>query len=187
MGKKMNPKNSPVQPQKPEAHDLKPMKCFSCGGEFEHIEGPVHRYMASSPGCWAAFGEVLAREYSDVTYYAVHRMSVDAYAAQHPGVPSKQTIGSVGVHLIRLCMVFEQGLTPEKANDTMLKASKVKSSFTCLEPPQVLGAITVQDVLGAANAKEHKTLVREWAKGAWQAWSSHHQQVRMWLSASGQY
>ena len=32
--------------------------------------------MESSPACWAAYGEVLAREYSDPAYFQVHRLSV---------------------------------------------------------------------------------------------------------------
>lgn len=53
-------------------------KCFSCGAMVEDIDGPVHRYMASSPGCWAAYGIVLAREYSDVMFARNHRLTVDA-------------------------------------------------------------------------------------------------------------
>ncbi|MCP5049599.1 MAG: hypothetical protein GY940_20685 [bacterium] len=55
--------------------------CFSCGAPVPEIEGPVHRYMDSSPGCWKIFGEVLAREYSNAAYARYHRLTVDAYAA----------------------------------------------------------------------------------------------------------
>lgn len=41
-------------------------KCFSCGGLYPNVDGPVHKYMDSSPGCWAIYGEVLAKEYSDL-------------------------------------------------------------------------------------------------------------------------
>ncbi|VAW14634.1 hypothetical protein MNBD_ALPHA11-964 [hydrothermal vent metagenome] len=158
--------------------------CFACGGTFTDIDGPVHAYMASSPGCWAAFGEVLAREYSDAAYFEVHRLSVDAYAVQHPGTPSKQTIGSIGVHLIRLCLFHEYGLTPERANDAMVKASKNKENFIWLEPPLSLGEISVADVVEASGVEQHKRLVRSWAKKAWEAWSVHHEQVRQWIEVS---
>ncbi|HED04410.1 MAG TPA: hypothetical protein ENI60_06555, partial [Candidatus Fraserbacteria bacterium] len=110
------------------------VECVGCGGQFPEIDGPVHRYMESSPGCWAAFGEVLAREYSDPIYFGVHRLTVDAYAVQHPGSPSRQSIRSVGVHLIRLCLFLEHGLSAENANDAMLKAAKLKHTFVWLEP-----------------------------------------------------
>ena len=66
--------------------------------------------MESSPSCWAAYGEVLAREYNDPAFMAAHRLTVDAYAVQHPGRPSPQSIQSVALHLISLCLVLEQEL-----------------------------------------------------------------------------
>ncbi len=58
--------------------------CPGCGGSFDVSDGPTHRYLGASPGCWAVYGEVLAKEYSDAAYYRVHRLTVDAYSAQHP-------------------------------------------------------------------------------------------------------
>ncbi len=159
------------------------VECVGCGGQFPEIDGPVHRYMESSPGCWAAFGEVLAREYSDPTYFGVHRLTVDAYAVQHPGSPSRQSIQSVGVHLIRLCLFLEHGLSAENANGAMLKAAKLKHTFVWLEPPVSLGQLTVADVVKARTAQAHKSAVRAWAQSAWDAWLPHHDIIRTWLSA----
>ncbi len=156
-------------------------KCFSCGGVYSDIDGPVHRYMSSSPGCWSVYGEVLAREYSDPTYFGVHRLTVDAYAVQHPGSTDRPSIQSVGVHLIRLCLFLEHGLTAENANDAMLEASKNKHSFVFLEPPQNFGSVTAADVYRAQSANEHKAIVEEWARTAWDAWSIHHDIIREWL------
>ncbi len=156
-------------------------KCFSCGGLYPDMDGPVHRYMSSSPGCWSVYGEVLAREYSDPTYFEVHRLTVDAYAVQHPGSTDRQSIQSVGVHLIRLCLFLEHGLTAENANDAMLEAGKDKHSFIFLEPPQSLGSITAADVYKAGSATEHKAIVREWAQTTWEAWSVHHDTIGEWL------
>lgn len=160
-------------------------KCFACRGLFPNIEGPVHRYMDSIPGCWAAFGEVLAREYSDATYFSVHRLTVDSYAVQHPGKStSRQCIQSVGVHLVRLCLFLEQELSAENANDAMLEAAKHKQRFVWLEPPDSLGKITVADVVKETTAKGHKTLVNEWARCVWDAWSPHHNTVRSWAKST---
>jgi len=159
------------------------IKCIGCGGLFPEMDGPVHRYMESSPGCWAAFGKVLAREFSDPRYYEVHRLSVDAYAVQHPGQPSRQSIHSVGVHLIRLCLFLEHGLAAENANDAMLNASKHKHTFLWLEPPLSLGSTTVADIVKAQTVQEHKDAVRAWAKSAWEAWSPHHETIRRWSLA----
>lgn len=84
-------------------------RCPGCGVELPAFAGPVHRYMESSPSCWVAYGEVLARECSDPALMAAHRLTVDAYAVQHPGRPSPQSIQSVALHLISLCVVlFEE-------------------------------------------------------------------------------
>lgn len=156
------------------------IRCMWCGGEFEDIEGPTHRYMQSTPGCWAAFGRVLAREYEDPRHFVVHRLSVDSYAAQHPGVSSAQSIQSVGVHLVRLCLFLERGLTPERANEAMLAAAKQKSAYVWLEPPASLGSITVADVDAAASPDEHCARVRDWARQMWAVWSPHHAVIRRW-------
>jgi hypothetical protein len=137
--------------------------------------------MASSPACWAAYGEVLAREYSDPAYFQVHRLSVDAYAVQHPGKPSPQSIQSVAVHLVRLCLLLERGLPMERANAGMLKASEREESYVWLEPPANLGGVTVTDVLKAQGVEAHMAAVRGWAGSAWRAWMPHHETVRSWL------
>ncbi len=159
----------------------KTIKCFSCGGDFPDIEGPVHRYMTSSPGCWAVFGEVMAREYSNPSYYEVHRLSVDAYAVQHPGSTDRQSVQSVGLHLVRLCLFIEHGLSAEKANSTMLAAAKRKYLFTRMEPPPSSGLITVADVVKVNTAEEHKVIVWKWAESVWKAWEPHHDTIKSLL------
>ena len=158
--------------------------CPGCGASFDAIEGPVHRYMESTPGCWAAFGRVLEREYSDTRYFGVHRLTVDTYAVQHPGRPSAQSIQSVGVHLIRLHLFVEQGLSAQRANDAMLVAARFKKSFVWLDPPPRF-ALTVTDVEAAATPQQHQQAVRDWAQSAWAAWSAHHGTVRRWATQSG--
>ena len=157
------------------------IKCFSCGGFFPDIEGPVHRYMDSSPGCWSDFGELMAMHYSDPRYREVHRIAVDAYAAQHPGsAQSRQAIQSVGVHLVRLYLFLEHGLGEEKANDAICLAAKSKNQFFALKPPSSFGLITVADILKESELDDHKQAVRQWASSVWKAWANHHDTIRDW-------
>ena len=61
-------------------------RCFACGGGFAPADGGAHPYMRSSPGCWAAYGALLAREHQDQALFgAAHRLTVDADALQRPG------------------------------------------------------------------------------------------------------
>jgi hypothetical protein len=137
--------------------------------------------MESSPGCWAVYGEVLAREYSNVAFSQTHRMTVDAYAAQHPGHPSPQSIQSVAGHLIRLCLLLEHGLEIERADAAMLKAIESKKKFAWLTPPPSRGALTVLYVHPASSVEDHVQRVRAWAGSVWAAWAPHHDQIRQWL------
>jgi hypothetical protein len=162
---------------------MKRIRCVGCGGLFPDVQGATHRYMESSPGCWATYGEVLAREYSDPTYAGVHRLTVDAYAVQHPGRPSTQSIQSVASHLVRLCLFLEHGLDEDRANDAILSAKRMKSKFVWLVPPSNRGKITVGDVHRATTADHHVALVRSWADSAWAAWRSHQVQIKTWLPA----
>jgi len=159
------------------------VRCFSCGGLYPDIEGPTHQYMKSSPGCWAVYGDILAREYSNPEYFEVHRLTVDAYAVQHPGAKDRQSIHSVGLHLIRICLFLEHNLKAEDANNAMLQAGKEKHRFLWLKPPLALGDFTAEDVFEAGNVSEHKERVREWARSAWEAWADHHGTIRSWLPA----
>jgi hypothetical protein len=92
------------------------------------------------------YGEVLAREYSDPASAKAHRLTVDAYAVQHPGKPSPQTIQSVAIHLSSLCLVLERGFDPGRATAAMQTLAKHKASFVWLPPPESLGERTVVDV-----------------------------------------
>ena len=156
--------------------------CPGCGALLEERDGPTHRYLGSSPACWAIYGEVLAREYSTPELMEVHRLSVDAYAVQHPGRENNQTVSSAAIHLMRLSLLLEQGLDMKHANDAISALADDKRSYHWLTPPSSMGAITVVDVCRAISIEEHKRVVREWAMSAWDAWSVHHATIRKWLA-----
>ena len=155
--------------------------CIGCGALLEVRHGPTHRYLESSPACWAIYGEVLAREYSQPELMEVHRLSVDAYAVQHPGRESVSTINSAAIHLMRLCLLCEEGLEMKYANTMMSILSDDKRSFHWLTPPASMGAITVIDVWKTNSIEEHKKIVKEWALSTWQAWAPHHKTIHEWL------
>jgi hypothetical protein len=149
------------------------------------MEGPTHRYLESSPGCWHVYGQVLAREYGDRAFATLHRLTVDSYAVQHPGHPSPQTIPSVCLHLLSLYLVLERHLPTGYATRIMAAATRTKERFFWLAPPTSLGAITVCDALPAKTPHEHAEKVRAWAASAWSAWAEHHATVRAWALVEG--
>ncbi len=111
---------------------------------------------------------------------AVHQLTVDAYAAQHPGTPSAQSIQSVTVHLVGLYIVFELGRTPTEARKTIQRAVQHKKDFVWLDPPPSLGEMTILDIHGARDHAEHNSRVRKWAMSVWKAWEPHHPKIRRW-------
>jgi len=115
---------------------------------------------------------------------AVHRLTVDAYAVQHPGKPSPQTIQSIAVHLIGLYASLRLQLPPPTVTAAIKRAAD-KGHFQWLVPPPRLGELTVADVLPATSPEEHASLVGRWAEAAWAAWEPHHVQVKEWALVGG--
>jgi len=162
--------------------------CTGCGASVPDIQGPTHKYLGAFPGCWKIFGDILAKEYSDQAYMRVHRLTVDAYAVQHIGDKSPQTIQSINLHLLALCVALEHGVKYSFIPQIMNKKIKeYKNVFAWLSPPKYFGAITVVDVAKAKNAKEHEKLVSDWAKAAWDSWKHHHKIIENYLRSIDYY
>jgi len=164
------------------AHGAPTEPCLGCGGIVPRVEGPTHRYLEASPGCWETYGRLLAKEYSRRAYWRVHTLTVDAYALQHPGVRSPQTIQSAAVHLIGLCAILERGTSIEGGSKVKARAkARLATTFDWLEPPNSLGDITVVQVSGARDAADHGARVQAWARAVWNAWAPHGDTVRTWV------
>ena len=156
--------------------------CPGCGLALPAVEGPTHAYIGASPACWARYGELLVREYGEFGNPAIHRLSVDTYAVQHPGVPERRSIQSVAVHLMGLCLVLERGWAPPDVTRRM-GAFVERARPVWLEPPVPNGSLTVEHALSASDAASHEVRVREWATDVWSSWSPHHAQVSAWLDS----
>ena len=154
--------------------------CPGCGARFATSDGPTHRYLGASAGCWAMFGEILAREYSDARYFSVHHLTVDAYCAQHPGDSSRRAVQSAGVHLIALYMAIELGRDAGELSRVRGQAVKA-GAFVHLTPPSHY-AMTVIDVWAADSPELHARLVHKWAEDVWRHWQPHHTTIRAWAN-----
>ncbi len=159
-------------------------RCFGCGGIFTDESGTTHKYMLSTPGCWSSYGDLLAREYQNpVLFGAVHRLTVDAYALQHPGdTNDRRAIQSVWVHYAALQLAFEHRRPLADIPPVMQKLAG--GSFPPLPaiPPQF--AITHADVI-AEPLDNHAALVRDWAHCAYDAWSGLNQPTKKLLNRIG--
>lgn len=166
----------------PRALDALAPACPGCGERF--LPPPVdelHPYIGASTGCWAAFGELLAREFEDPAYGRAHRHTVDVYAAQHPGQNARRQRQSVALHLVGICHWLEHGVELERLNAITHRLADERPDWPWLDPPSS-HVMTVADVLKARSGDEHVRLVRAWAEGVWAAWARHHDTVRRWAA-----
>ena len=153
--------------------------CPDCKIALPYGEGQRHAYLGASPSCWAMYGELLAREYNDPAYMAAHRMTVDAYGAQHPGKPERRTIQSINVHLVGLCLTIERGAPGDYTRRVIGKLTeRYADRFAWPTPPEHLGGVRVPDVLAATDASSHQALVSRWAESVWRAWAPFHGPIR---------
>ena len=153
-------------------------KCVGCGAEVARIAGPTHRYMLSAPGCWALFGQLLARLLSEPAAEDLRRRCADAFAVQHPGTPGRQAIQSVAGHLMSLYAQFELNQSPRQAHEHIEAVVRHEHILRWLTPPASVGRVVVRDVVEWQCSLEE--IAREWARGAWLAWEPWHGQIRDW-------
>lgn len=154
--------------------------CPGCGAVVPDPGGVKQPTVGASPGCWAAYGDLVAREYSEWHNPPIHRLTVDAYAAQHPGEPSSKAILDVAAHLIALYLSLERGVQAARVPREIGRAVADPSEFRWLEPPSPSGWHTIVDVRDARDLREHSSRVERWARTVWEAWSAHHDTVRKW-------
>ena len=158
--------------------------CVGRGAMVPDLEGPTHRYIGASPGCWAAYGRLSEKEASDFRFMRYHQLTVDAYCVQHPGEPSPQSIRSVAVHLVGLHLQLERETPTEGLYTARQRIASLgkegKLDLVWLEPPTSMGGVTVLRALQAEDADEYGKVARVWAESVWKAWSAYHGIVRSW-------
>ncbi len=156
------------------------IKCYGCKAEVKNVSGPKHAYIGSDAGCWEVFCNVLAKEYTKYNeLWQTHRLTVDTYAAQHPGNGDRRAVQSVFIHLTRLYLMLEKGLSGKDANNAMKLITMHKNEFIYLDPlPDFSGTLNILDVAKAGNLDEHRQIVEKWAISVWNAWGVHHYKIK---------
>jgi hypothetical protein len=156
---------------------MKKIKCFGCGAWIEEVKGQPHEYIGAPQGCWNLFEQLLVKEFGEFNYPdSTHRLAVDTYAIQHPGIPSRKSIQSVNIHLISLYYIFIKNSTEKQATKKMSEILAKEPTLEWLEPPKPNGHKTVIDVLKAKDQLEHERFVRRWAEDVWACWFSKHKE-----------
>jgi hypothetical protein len=154
------------------------MQCPECNATIPEIEGVTHAYLPAPPGCWARFNEVLAKEFSQPEYFKAHRLTVDAYCAQHASGNDRRQVQSVVVHLVALYLNFEMRYSNERIAQVMdVIIRQHKHQFPKLSKPSFMDTLNIAHVVAATSAAEHYALAENWARDVWQAWNSEHDRI----------
>jgi hypothetical protein len=156
--------------------DVEP--CPGCGLRLPKMDGATDPYGGASAACWAAFGEITAKDYSEFRYPPIHRTLVDAYMAQHPGLATPAGRRSVAVHLVGLYLVLELGIPSEEVVSRLGAVFPDKRDIAPLRPVPTHWEATVALMQGALSLEEHTQRARQWAEAVWRGWSAHHESVR---------
>jgi hypothetical protein len=139
--------------------------CPGCGALFSPYDGPRHRYIGASAGCWAVFNwSVISRD-PDATDLvsrsripntvasippssgpaSLETLFGDAYGVQHHGEDSSQAIQSVAAHLLNLHGMIGGHTTAH--GWALARALRVRGVFHKLEPPALGSALTIRYVV----------------------------------------
>jgi Family of unknown function (DUF5946) len=161
--------------------------CPGCGAVLPAIpNGATHRYMESSPACWAAFAALGTTE-KPLEGMLFDALIVDAFAVHHPGTPGDQSTQSVAIHLMVLYGVLERGFKPEQALWLRQRPGRPSRTpkherFHWLTPPDLHSSLTVSAVAAGATPRERSELAEAWIKEVWGLWKpSHEDQIVAWF------
>ena len=159
--------------------------CPQCGALVPDIDGPVHVYVPSAPGCWAAFGELRSDEMLRFPEALANNLVVDAFMAQHPGDGTdRRDRQSVFVHLAAICAVLERGSAPSKSPNVLRAVLSGRTDYPILSRASGPGDLTILRVVGATDVADHDRRAHAWAESVWDSYRDHHPTIRAALDAA---
>ena len=140
-------------------------------------DGPVHDYLGASPGCWASFGALFNAGVPPTTGARWWPLVGDAYAVQHPGVPERRSIQSVGVHLLVLHAVLGRDAPVDQAlairRRALRSGERIAETLSWLDPPSGW-PLNVDDVVTAPDAVERGRVADAYVESVWSEWDRRH-------------
>ena len=157
--------------------------CPGCGELLLAIDGPLHSYVGASSACWTRFADISATLPGGGT--PLRRLVIDAYMVQHPGLPERRAIQSVGLHLVALHLVLERGLAPDRLSAALQRVLVTPPAWRWLDPPSPNGPLSIGDVSAAAgDGRELGPVIDAYVEGIWAAWKVHHGVVVAWAKGA---
>lgn len=131
-------------------------------------------------GCQELFEGQLARDFSNVAYFAVHRMLVDTYALQHPERYCASA-KSLAAHLTGLCWLVERGGSRAVGSEALRRWLNGNPQLEKPEVPAIRGSLTIGDLPEGEEPGAHAQAVDRWARSTWKAYAALHPLARQWI------
>ena len=153
------------------------MTAEPCGGCGRHVED-------GTAGCRARFEALLARDFEDARFFAVHRLFVDCYCLQHPDdycVSAK----SLAAHLVGLAQIVEQDTSPATGSSALRHWLDGNRRLEKPALPAARGAVTLGDVEAIEEPAAWREALRRWADSTWEAYRDLHALAREWAAEAG--
>ncbi|MBZ5705858.1 MAG: DUF5946 family protein [Acidobacteriia bacterium] len=131
-------------------------------------------------GCQSLMDELLARDFSDVTYFRVHRLLVDTYSLQHPERYCA-SVKSLAAHLTGLCWLLEHDGNRAVGNEALRRWLNRNPRLDKPELPSFRGKLTIASAQAASDSIRYAEAVELWARSTWEAYSALQPLARCWI------
>jgi len=168
--------------------------CPGCGALFPPFEGPTHRYVGASAGCWALLTWTVTIGGSDTTGLVAqsripentvrvpaHRAALpldalfgDAYGVQHHGEDSPQAIQSVARHLLNLYGIISGKTT--RPRWPIGRAIRTRGVFHKLDPPELGSSLTIRHLFPGGGVVTPVTR-SQYIVSVYEAWITLHRSI----------
>jgi hypothetical protein len=136
-------------------------------------------------GCQERYEALLARDYEDPAYFAVHRMFVDTYSLQHPERYCRSG-KSLAAHLVGLGQIVEEGISAATGAPALRDWLDGRRELEKPPLPEARGGMTLGDIEAIAEPAEWREAVRSWALSTWQAYAELQPLARKWAAEARQ-
>jgi len=148
---------------------------------LEPCHGCGLRIAGGAVGCQGVMDEIIAKHFSEVTYFGAHRLFVDVYSVQHPDRYCA-SFKSLAAHLGHLCWSLEHGGTWATPCEPLRRWVERHPHLEKPALPAFRGRLTVADVAAADGPAAHRRAIEAWARDAWEAYGSLHGLARHWVN-----
>lgn len=146
--------------------------CPSCGWDSTTGTDGVEASFPASAACYNAYLELSVYNVERARWDYLHQQAVDAYAAQHPGPPTKPI--SVWFALVGLHLALDQGRTGRQVQRAHMQLGRHKRAWPPLRPPADLRCTTAGDVIRQLPGDDRDAAILRWASDVWSCWADTH-------------